>query len=875
MQSHGLGLHYERRSREKTIADLTKGVFERVTGFKINKSQFRGLLSQSWPNIVWGTISGALFAFLFPSLVSLANAVFPSLSTTLLDRTVWPSHGYLLLLIVLFGVLLLILPRSISLLKRLWGSWHAGLPTGLFWLWLFSSGVAFSALGTSAAGYSLVFGLLAVLATALVVLLGASGSEPVDSRGISTAADTDIPIEAWHQDILYRRNVVDSLTQRITEDRASVVALVGPFGDGKTSVLNLLEETLRSHSHVLVVRFSSWLPGNEQVLVATLFNSIVQALERRFIFPEIRTSFMRYARVLTSLMPRVGGTVKEFFEEPSPSDQMRRLRQMIERLPVRVVLLVDDVDRMHRAELDVLLKLIRGASEFSNLTYVCAFHKPSLLNEYSKSTDENFAREYLERFFPVEIPLPKIDASILSEEFDKRFEKLCAKHGLLTTAEERKQFDDEFRPLWQVHVQKNIANLRRLKLLFNRIEACIGPIAKEVNLLDFLLLELVRENAPEIYEQIYKNGRYFYYPRWEFETWGEMVVDDQRERDERKKFFDSLFKGLEDDRKNLVLAFLERPFPVIKEWREGGGLPIGKPSESRSQRERRLHHPGFFIRYFALRVPSTQFGEAEFSQFVSKISQEKAVEDCVASFKDTFTAMGKTPLKRWHFFDRLAGSIDDFGEAQAEGLAIGVAEVSAELERPMLGITEGSKAAAIIFSVAKRFAESQKVQRFFEKVVSCASSDAFAAEILWYCVNREKQQILVHWENVDPNKLRSCFHKRMKQKYHPGGPVSAFDSDKQEVLPAFFEWVRCGEEGKTEVREYLSDEFARKPKTLGRFIHWMLPSDQFGGPDALASLEKLFPLKELKRLLDASGDGSFSTDAEQQAIERFRKRTAP
>lgn len=846
-----------------------------VTQLTINKSQFRGLLSRSWPDIVWGTIFGALFAFLFPSLAFVAKAVFPRLSTTVLDHTVWPSYGYSLLLIVLLGVLLLLFPRGISLLKRLSGSWHAGLSTGLFWIWLVSSGAAFSILGTSSAWYSVIFGVLAVLGTGLVLLLGASDSEPGNVRGISTAADPDIPIEAWEQDILYRRNVVDSLAQRIIDDRASVVALVGPFGDGKTSVLNLLDQTLRSHGHLLVVRFSSWLPGSEQILVATLFNSIVQALERRFILPQIRTSFIRYARVLTSLMPRVGGTVKEFFEQPSPSDQMRALRQMIERLPVRVVLLVDDVDRMHRAELDVLLKLIRGASEFSNLTYVCAFHKNALVREYSQSTDEDFAREYLERFFPVEILLPKIDASILSEEFDKRFEKLCTKHDLLTTAEVRKQFHDEFRPLWQLHVQKNISNLRRLKLFFNRIEACIGPIAKEVNLLDFLVLELVRENAPEIYDQIYQNGRYFYYSRWAFETWGEMAVDDQRGREERKKFFDSLFKDLERDRMDLVIGLLERPFPVITEWREGGGLPIGTPNERESQRDRRLHHPDFFIRYFALRVPSTHFGEAEFDQFRLEIGKGKTLEECVARFADTFSGMGKSSLKRWHFLDRLADSMDYFGEKEAEGLAIGVAAVSAELERPLLGLAESDKGAVIIFSVAKRFAKSHKVQRLFENIINRASSHAFAAEILWYCVNREKQHILVDWQNVDLNKLRLCFRNRMRQKYYPGGTASVFDSGREQILPALFEWAKCGEEAKTELREYLSDEFARKPERVGRFLHWMLPSDEFSGPDALAGLEKLFPIKELKDLLNASGDRSFSTDLERETVERFRERAVP
>ena len=73
----------------------------------------------------------------------------------------------------------------------------------------------------------------------------------------------DLPIQDWSEDRLNRGPLIQSIAELVLRDNAPVVAVIGGFGEGKTSALNLLAASLECRPDVLVVQFSSWLPGDE------------------------------------------------------------------------------------------------------------------------------------------------------------------------------------------------------------------------------------------------------------------------------------------------------------------------------------------------------------------------------------------------------------------------------------------------------------------------------------------------------------------------------------------------------------------------------------------------------------------------------------
>src|SRR5262249_37185933 len=109
--------------------------------------------------------------------------------------------------------------------------------------------------------------------------------------------DPDSPIESASQDLLSRSALVDSLAGTIVEFGAPVVALEGDYGDGKSSVLNLLRERLAGDA--IVVTFTTWLPRAEDTLVRDLFNDISAECRRFYYVPQLRSRLLTYAKTIS------------------------------------------------------------------------------------------------------------------------------------------------------------------------------------------------------------------------------------------------------------------------------------------------------------------------------------------------------------------------------------------------------------------------------------------------------------------------------------------------------------------------------------------------------------------------------------------------
>jgi len=50
------------------------------------------------------------------------------------------------------------------------------------------------------------------------------------------------------------------------------------------------------------------------------------------------------------------------------------------------------------------------------------------------SGDQQYAEEFLEKFFPVQRRLPRVDEDLLAGLFDQGLDRICTKFGLLLSA---------------------------------------------------------------------------------------------------------------------------------------------------------------------------------------------------------------------------------------------------------------------------------------------------------------------------------------------------------------------------------------------------------------------------------------------------------
>ncbi len=192
-----------------------------------------------------------------------------------------------------------------------------------------------------------------VLAIAMAVMLSAqkshiwglwSSKESLDPRRM-----TD-PITQPSQDRLGRQHLALHLHARVERlfDAGGAILLSGPFGSGKSSVLNLLEHQFREDRSVRVLRIgvSSRKEGKE--ILAAVLADVADDLSVYVGSWSVRRMMKRYAEIF-DLVPQVGEfrkTLAILYGSPSASEIRSQIEDDLQRVGLKYLIIIEDLDRL-------------------------------------------------------------------------------------------------------------------------------------------------------------------------------------------------------------------------------------------------------------------------------------------------------------------------------------------------------------------------------------------------------------------------------------------------------------------------------------------------------------------------------------------------
>jgi hypothetical protein len=299
-----------------------------------------------------------------------------------------------------------------------------------------------------------------------------------------------------------RAGLIDSLSVKLLIAKAPVIALFGEFGSGKTSILNLLREHLDDKA--IVVSFSTWLPGSQETLTSYLMADIANECQRQYMVPGLRKSAGRLANALAQTVPFLKG-FPELFPAATQRDDIENLKIALMRLPKRVVVLLDELDRMQRDELLPLLKVVRGISALPNLSFVCAAERKTL-TETVCGNNKDDSNLYFEKFFPASVAVPKEDMASLQKAGVNRLISALRRRSWFENETEVDDFRKELEEVWPLRIAPFLRNLRAVGLLANDVGVAAAPLRRQVDPIDLTLIEMLRRFKPAVYDIVAKNS---------------------------------------------------------------------------------------------------------------------------------------------------------------------------------------------------------------------------------------------------------------------------------------------------------------------------------------------------------------------------------
>lgn len=222
---------------------------------------------------------------------------------------------------------------------------------------------------------------------------------------------TDHPLTEEGEELSGWKSQAQTLTQKLlatdTSHAAFSLGIVASWGEGKSSFMGIMQRYLQqAYREVIVMRFNPWLYDKEAQLTKVFFEEL-----RRTLAPYSRKLSRSIDNYTDLLLAVDSGWLKLALEvlqqsQSNTTKQFDKLSNEIQKLGRKVVIFIDDVDRLTREELLELFNLVRNSSNLPCLYFVLAYDKSYVLKTL-QSDGEHMSR-YPEKIFQEEYPLPKL-----------------------------------------------------------------------------------------------------------------------------------------------------------------------------------------------------------------------------------------------------------------------------------------------------------------------------------------------------------------------------------------------------------------------------------------------------------------------------------
>lgn len=447
--------------------------------------------------------------------------------------------------------------------------------------------------------------------------------------------EADQPIISSSQDRFGRKHFADRIANVIASRESTsglVVGIHGPWGEGKTSVLNMIVERLETFENVVVVRFNPWRFPEESLLLRSFFLDVAGKIDSALLTKKETLVALaeEYADVLSAIpyAGKMSGAFKVFARKRSHVDidaLKTRFENALAKSSKRIVVMMDDIDRLDKAEIHTVFRLVKLLGDFPNTTYVLFFDEKRVAEALGeKYVGAGGGKSFLEKIIQVPLSLPPA-----SRHARRAFAIEGLDAALSLANYELSQ--DEARRLGEIFdkgFMNRMTTPRVAKRFGNALTFALPILVGETDIVDLILVEGIRIFYPELYAAIRENADAFSPGVMDPLSW--MRSTDAKALTE-EVIKDALSDYSDQDRKaaSVVVQALFPGTGAMGLFRAGAYSP--DLIEGRST-EKRIAAKEYFPRYFNYGVPSDDISDQDVERFLSRIPGP-AVETLVEEFR--------------------------------------------------------------------------------------------------------------------------------------------------------------------------------------------------------------------------------------------------
>lgn len=395
-----------------------------------------------------------------------------------------------------------------------------------------------------------------------------------------------------------------------------VISVEGQWGIGKTTFMNLVKNEI--HDDVEVLHFNPWLMTDIESLVVTFFSELMKVINRMSfdakLKEEILKDMKKFLVGLSYLLPEsvsfgfsgnkakynIRGTIDKVTAEKKLSldEQKDKINEYLSKIYAesgkRIVIVVDDIDRLMDKETELIFRLIKGIADFNNIIYILLFDRKIVTAslKHFKSEDGD---KYLDKVIQYPLVVPKPYEDKVREMLRLRLD------GYLTSLAEHYEypFDQEkWNELFPL-LPKYVKTVRDVNKIFATVSFEYESICEDANFVDFLIITIIRLQAHELYQFIKDQPEHFSRAG----SFG-ILTSEQRETSNIAEELSELIRGKVESF-DAYFPLIQILFPIFDAYnpRDINDDHKNKPIADRH----------YFDHYFSMSVSASRLSHQQFS----------------------------------------------------------------------------------------------------------------------------------------------------------------------------------------------------------------------------------------------------------------------
>jgi predicted KAP-like P-loop ATPase len=450
----------------------------------------------------------------------------------------------------------------------------------------------------------------------------------------------DSPIEQADDDRYGVTGFAESIAKsviRVNKPVGTTLALNGPWGSGKSSVVNLIRAALAKagHDKLVVSDFKCWWYRGEEALALAFLQSLHGTL-RTSLGDKVKDLIPSMTQRLLQAGPTIGAAVtlasgmplaplftgvtkfaSTFFPSGDTLEKtFHKLSEILAKEDRRFLIVIDDIDRLSPDEAIAIFRLVKSVGRLPNVMYLLVFDRELA----EKAVQDRFPSEgphFLEKIIQAGFELPNPLQADLNGAVLTAIQDTCGNPDEEQIVRIMNLFYDVVAPY--------ITTPRHVARYQNAISVTWPAIAGEVSVADFIALETLRLYEPALFQAIRSLKE---------EVCG--VKDRENDRRSHEERLEPFLAGLPPARHELAKVALQRLFPRLE------SMGYGSEWIAQWSAERRVCVEAHFDTYFRLTLSDEVLSAALIEELTRRADDAAFVKTTMRAAAKTTRRSGKS-----------------------------------------------------------------------------------------------------------------------------------------------------------------------------------------------------------------------------------------